>query len=526
MADPRQPDSSPRAEPAAKAGKVTLLLCTTDAALRRAWSKADVPAGFRLATAPALAPEHLAEGDLQLILVDASAALAAEGRLAEALRAAAARCVWTGAADQIDRLGPALIAEAYDVFVTPTSAAVLGQRLAGWARNIRRAAALEEIGRRAETLSEQNDRLASRIAEVETQTQALANQHERLDQVLRRIRQVARLSREINALDLDRIVHVCIADLPALLEAERASLYLYDAAGDHLTLQGQTPGPDLAKRVDLKENPRSPMAVAVRSGELLLIGEFQEFERQKNLFLQREFLNQYATRSCVIVPLKGGGRVRGILNLADKRGGRRFDEDIDLPVVEQIAELIGASINNIELYQEMERRAKTDPLTGLANRRTVEEALAREIDRSRRHGAPLTVLMMDVDHLKKINDQHGHDAGDDVLRHLAATIAKTVRSVDVPGRWTGGDEFVIVLPDTSEVQARRLAERLVERVGLSPVVRDGKSVSASLSVGVAEYKKDEPVESLIRRVDQALYAAKNAGRGRIAGPDESPSAPD
>jgi len=217
MADPRQPDSSPRAEPAAKAGKVTLLLCTTDAALRRAWSKADVPAGFRLATAPALAPEHLAEGDLQLILVDASAALAAEGRLAEALRAAAARCVWTGAADQIDRLGPALIAEAYDVFVTPTSAAVLGQRLAGWARNIRRAAALEEIGRRAETLSEHNDRLASRIAEVETQTQALANQHERLDQVLRRIRQVARLSREINALDLDRIVHVCIADLPALL---------------------------------------------------------------------------------------------------------------------------------------------------------------------------------------------------------------------------------------------------------------------------------------------------------------------
>jgi len=525
MADPRQPETTPHAAPAAKAGKVTILLCTTDAALARVWAKADVPQGFRLATAPDLRPEHLAGDDPQLVLVDAEAALAAEGRLAEALQAGAPRCVWTGAADQIDRLGPARVAEAYDVLVTPTTPAVLGQRLAGWARNILRAAALEEIGRRAETLAEQNERLAARIAEVETQSRALGRQHERLDQVLRRIRQVARLSREINSLDLDRIVHVCIADLPALLDAERASVYLYDAAEDHLILQGQSSAAPLAKRVDLKESPRSPMALAVRRGELLLIGEFQEFEQQKDLVLQREFPSQYATRSCIIVPLKGGGRVRGVLNLADKRGGGRFDKEIDLPVVEQIAELIGASIYNVELYQEMERRAKTDPLTGLANRRAVEEALAREMDRSRRHGDPLAVLMIDVDHLKQINDQHGHDAGDDVLRHLAAIIAETVRSVDVPGRWTGGDEFLIVLPDTSEVQARRLAARLMERVGQRPVVRDGVSLAASLSVGVAEYKKDEPSESLIRRVDQALYAAKNAGRGRIAGPGETHSDP-
>ena len=518
MAKPRQPDSSPHA---AKAGKVTLLLCTTDAALAKAWAKADVPQGFRLATAPDLRPEDLAGDDPQLVLVDAEAALAAEGPLAEALRAAVARCVWTGAADQIDRLGPARVAEAYDVLVTPTTASVLGQHLAEWARNIRQTAALEELGRRTEAVAEQNERLAARIAEVEKESQALGRQRERLDQVLRRIRQVAHLSREINSLDLDRIVHVCIADLPGLLEAERASLYLYDAAEDHLILQGQSSAAPLAKRVDLKENPRSPMALAVRRGELLLIGEFQEFEQQKDLVLQREFPKQYATRSCIIVPLKGGGRVRGVLNLADKRGGGRFDEDLDLPVVEQIAELIGASIYNVELYQEMERRAKTDPLTGLANRRAVEEALAREMDRSRRHGAPLAVLMIDVDHLKRINDQHGHDAGDDVLRRLAALIAETVRSVDVPGRWTGGDEFLIVLPDTSEIQARRLAARLLERVGRQPVVRDGKSLSAGLSVGVAEYKKDETMESLIRRVDQALYAAKNAGRGRIAGPGDT-----
>ncbi len=258
------------------------------------------------------------------------------------------------------------------------------------------------------------------------------------------------------------------------------------------------------------------MAVALRRGELLLIGEFREFEQAANVVLDREFESQYASRSCVIVPLKGGGRVRGILNLADKRGGGRFDEEIDLPVVEQIAELIGASIYNVELYQEMERRAKSDPLTGLANRRAMEEALAREADRSRRYGSRLAVVMIDVDNLKVINDKFGHEAGDEILRNLAATIAETVRSVDVPGRWTGGDEFLVVLPDTSAAQAARLGRRLLERLRRHPVMRDREQVPASLSIGVAEFVKEDSVESLIRRVDAALYAAKKGGRNQIS----------
>ena len=308
-----------------------------------------------------------------------------------------------------------------------------------------------------------------------------------------------------------------------LLEAERASLYLYEAGANCLVLQGQSAGPHLAERVDLKDNPRSPMAVALRRGELLLIGEFREFELQANVVLEREFENQYASHSCIIVPLKGGGRVRGILNLADKRGGGRFDEEIDLPVVEQIAELIGASIYNVELYQEMERRAKTDPLTGLANRRAVEEALARETDRCRRYGSRLSVMMIDVDHLKDANDRFGHEAGDDILRNLAATVAETVRSVDVPGRWTGGDEFLIVLPDTSAVQAARLARRLLDRLRQHPVMHDLQEVPSSLSIGVAEFARNDTVESLIRRVDQALYAAKEGGRNQISEAPEPPA---
>lgn len=502
----------------ASGGEVVLLLCTADAGLRRDWQEATAPAGFRLETCRALTPDAIASRGPALVLVDAAAALEAEGPLAEAVRTHASRCVWTGTARAIERLGSAAIDEAYDVLVTPTTPAVLTRRLATWARNIQRTAAIERLGQRVEQLAEQNSRLASRLAQVEETAGDVAQQRQRLSQALRRIHHVADLSRQINSLDLDQIVGVCVEALPALFDATRASLYLYDAAGDRLILQGSSPKLPIAERVDLQASPHSPLAVAVRGGELLLVGDFDLFQRTKNVVLEREFQDRYATASCVVAPLKGGGRVRGVLNLADKRDGTPFDEEIDLPVIEQIAELIGASIYNVELYQEMEHRAKTDPLTGLANRRGVEEALTRETDRARRYGSPLSVLMIDVDQLKEINDRFGHAAGDAVLQNIAAVLVETVRSVDVPGRWAG-DEFLVVLPDTGAAAAERLALRLRKRIHDQPTVADDRKITSSLSIGVADYRKDETLDSLIHRVDQAMYAAKAAGRDRIATAD-------
>jgi diguanylate cyclase (GGDEF)-like protein len=507
-------EAIPSGVPEASRGEVSLLLCTNDAALLRAWEEAAPPQGFRLETSPELRPEHLSGPDPLLALVPAETALAATGLLGDALATRAGRCVWTGTAEAIDRLGPARIDAAYDILITPTTPSTLSRRLAGWERSIRRTAALEIMGRRVEELAQQNSRLATRGSETEAALESLQRQRERLDLALRKIHQVARLSREINSLDLDTIVSVSIEQLPPLVEAQRASLYLYDAAGDRLILQGHSHDRPIAKRIDLQDNPRSPMALAVRRGELLLIGEFREFEQETDTPLEREFRDQYATSSCIIVPLKGGGRVRGVLNLADKEDGSRFDAEIDLPVVEQIAELIGASIYNVELYQEMERRAKTDALTNLANRRTVEETLVREHDRSRRYGTDLTILMIDVDQLKEVNDRLGHNAGDAVLRNLARILVETVRSVDLPGRWAG-DEFVVVLPDTSATQAELLGRRLMAFVRDQPVTVDGRPVAASVSIGVAQEQKDESVESLIHRVDQAMYSAKHGGRNRI-----------
>ncbi|MBE3070846.1 MAG: hypothetical protein IMZ66_11485, partial [Planctomycetes bacterium] len=150
--------------PGGATGPLVLVLCTADADLRRAWEAADPPLGFRLTVAAALRPEDLASQDFTLMLVDAERVRAADEPLAEAIRSHAARCVWTGAAEAIDHLGPALVGAAYDVLVTPTSATVLDRRLATWSRNIQRTAALDALGRRVEELAEASGSLAARLA--------------------------------------------------------------------------------------------------------------------------------------------------------------------------------------------------------------------------------------------------------------------------------------------------------------------------------------------------------------------------
>jgi diguanylate cyclase (GGDEF)-like protein len=495
--------------------QLLLRLHTPDAGLRAAWDAADAPSGFRLDVLEALTPDAFADDPPSLVLVDAEAAAAAEGPVADAIDTHLHCCVWTGPAEAVERLGRTRLGEAYDVLVTPVTAATLGRRMEDWARNVQRTAALEQLGRRAEDLAEQNSRLAARLADAQQAAGDLAEERRRLDRAVRRIHALARLSHRINSLDLDQIVQAAVYELPEVVEARRASLYFYDAVDDRLVLQGHSHESPIAERVELSANPNSPMAHAVRRGDLLLVGGFNTFQKETGLVVERPYEKRYASESCIVVPLKGSGRVCGVLNLADKKDDAPFDPQIDLPIIEQMAELIGASIYNVELFREMEHRAKSDPLTGLANRRALEETLAREVDRAQRYGSSLAVLMIDVDGLKDVNDRHGHPAGDAVLQNLAAILLEAVRSVDVPGRWAG-DEFLVILPDTGARQAEQLARRLQGRSHEQPARLDTVAIPATLSVGVTEYARNDTADTLVRRVDQALYQAKEAGRDRIA----------
>lgn len=163
----------------------------------------------------------------------------------------------------------------------------------------------------------------------------------------------------------------------------------------------------------------------------------------------------------------------------------------------------------------LEKLSTTDPLTGLRNRRFVDEVLALEVLRASRYHTGLTVLMADVDHFKRVNDAHGHAAGDAVLSHVGRVIAAQLRGTDVAGRY-GGEEFVVVLSHSALEGAAVLADRMRAALGEgTPASVDGVAIEITISVGVAQLAAGESAAALVQRADAALYAAKAAGRDRI-----------
>jgi len=166
---------------------------------------------------------------------------------------------------------------------------------------------------------------------------------------------------------------------------------------------------------------------------------------------------------------------------------------------------------------QLERLSVTDALTSLRNRRFADWFLARELERAHRHGNELSVLLADLDHFKRVNDTHGHAAGDAALRHVGALLAEQVRKTDVCARW-GGEEFLIALAQVPLEGALALAERQRAAVEATPLVlSDGRLLELTISIGVATAATaDASPEELVAAADRALYEAKGAGRNRVA----------
>lgn len=164
---------------------------------------------------------------------------------------------------------------------------------------------------------------------------------------------------------------------------------------------------------------------------------------------------------------------------------------------------------------ELRRLSATDALTGLANRRAFHARLREEWLRSRRFGSPLSLMLVDVDGLKRINDEGGHTAGDQVLRSTARSIAVTMRVTDFGARW-GGDEFAIVAPNTVRSAAQHLAQRLMGHVASE--ARTRQAVTISVGIATAEPSRDSSatIDGLLHAADSALYQAKHSGRNRVS----------
>jgi diguanylate cyclase (GGDEF)-like protein len=158
--------------------------------------------------------------------------------------------------------------------------------------------------------------------------------------------------------------------------------------------------------------------------------------------------------------------------------------------------------------------ATTDPLTQLLNRRSFLEVADYELTQRKRHLAPLAFVLADIDHFKAINDQHGHAAGDEVLRHVSRVLGQAVREQDSVARW-GGEEFLIMMPDATLQAATMVAERLREKVSAIEVTVGGQTLKVSMTFGVSSHRLEEPVDAPVSRADGALYKGKARGRNQV-----------
>ena len=211
-------------------------------------------------------------------------------------------------------------------------------------------------------------------------------------------------------------------------------------------------------------------------------------------------------------PLEVDGEVVGVLALFG------FTDWLLAPRIRRLlagfANSLATAVRNAIAIQQLRDCAVYDDLTGVFNRRGLFEFLTRECARSERRNAPLAVLLVDVDHFKRINDDHGHPEGDRVLRSVGAMLQADVRVTDAVGR-LGGDEFVVVLPDTDSETAGRIGARISQRL-MEVTWGEDQVVSVSAGIGRFHPGQRDTIEQLMQRADDALYEAKRGGRARIA----------
>lgn len=216
-----------------------------------------------------------------------------------------------------------------------------------------------------------------------------------------------------------------------------------------------------------------------------------------------------AVGSQILLPL---AIVNGVAGLFSDKTDAFKKEDLSLfsTMVSGISSLYIA----YKSYQQVQHLSETDPLTGLYNRRKFFEEFTREVERVSRYESPLSIIMLDIDHFKPVNDKYGHQMGDEALRTLADVLRANTRKTDMVARY-GGEEFIIMLPETPLKGSRGVADRILSEVEKTAVLGAALEINFTVSVGLAYFTKGDTVDTLVARTDQALYAAKKNGRNRV-----------
>jgi len=306
----------------------------------------------------------------------------------------------------------------------------------------------------------------------------------------RHLRLLADFSHALQAADtLDDALRLFDEHLPELFHTGGGAVYLAGTGSQPL------------RRVCAWGRAPSPPVAAVRAFHALRPRDEQALRQRGSLWL----------------PLQVGGHVEGLLGLACPAA--EADALLHSAYTAAAVEQIALEIGNMKSRDALREQSIRDPLTGLYNRRYLEESLQRELVRAirmTRRRAGLAVLMIDVDHFKRFNDEHGHEAGDLVLGALGERLGRVVRASDIASRY-GGEEFVVVLPEVTPARALARAEQIRAAAQANRLTHHGEALPpVTVSIGVAMYPQHgDSVESLLRAADFALYGAKRDGRNQV-----------
>ena len=311
-------------------------------------------------------------------------------------------------------------------------------------------------------------------------------------------------------LDLPEQLETLGKEICSRLAVEEFSVFLVDDASHQLVVEavaGAAPANARGMRFHLGEGITGEVAA---KGQAIYVPDVEKDARYLHYKGRR-----HGTGSFLAVPLRSKGRVLGVMNVSRARVDAFSAQEIRL--AEAIAAQAALAIANARLYQQTLELSFTDPLTGVANRRQLFLRLEQEFARSVRFGDALSIVMIDLDHFKKINDTQGHTVGDGVLRGVAMTLRRNVRRIDVVARY-GGEEFCVLLPRVGKQEAREVAEKLRRAVDEAPLAgpESGEKLRVTVSLGVATLGTDaDDVAGLVERADSALYEAKRLGRDRV-----------
>ena len=323
----------------------------------------------------------------------------------------------------------------------------------------------------------------------------------------RRYQELMDLHKSISLLSLEEISVVLVNRLPSILSIHYFTLFLYDKDKRKLNLMCHN-HPEIENSFSLPLSSSPVMEAAILSGKYVLEQSFNNsryYQGTDNSLFKKGFF--------VTIPLMIQNERVGVLNIND--GEQDSFNVSDLDFILNLSEFISMSISNAVLYEQTKQLAVTDGLTGISNRPNMEKALLNEFERSMRYNAPLSVVLLDVDHFKDVNDTYGHQKGDEILVALASLLKKFCRANDIAARY-GGEEFLMILPQSNAQGAFKIAERVREEMMKMSFTGNESNFSVTTSCGVAELNRDfmGNTDQLVAVADQALYEAKNGGRNK------------